>query len=150
MYVEVPIQLNIVVHSTALIIIGSYNSVKFLVRDKISKTDFTGDEAIIEAVGMSDATKFPFIGGGILLLLYVLVKYFGKVAVNVFLMVYFLFVGMESFKGILNNYTPIGKIKEDDKKFNLKTPFLFKGVSVMGQSFSISGFEIVSLLCSVF
>lgn len=119
-----------------------------MIRDKISKTDFTGDEAIIESVGMSEASKFPLIGGAMLLFLYVLVKYFGKGAVNAFLIVYFIFIGMESFKGILNNYTSIGKIREDASLDNMKTPMLFKKTTVLGVSLSFSKFEILALACS--
>ena len=136
-------------HSTALIIIGSYNSVKFLVRDKISKTDFTGDEAIVESVGISEASKFPLIGGAILVFLYILVKYFCKIAVNTFLITYFVFIGMESFKGILNNYTAIGKIRDDPNVQNLKSPLIFRKVNFVGVSLSFSKFELIALACSV-
>ena len=131
-----------------MIIIGSYNSVKFLIREKISKTDFSGEEAVIESVGMSDAYQFPILGGSLLVFLYVLVKYFGKGVVNSFLICYFVFVGMESFKAILNNYTSFGKIKQDSKENNFKTPILFKNVSIMGMDLSISKFDLVALLCS--
>ena len=80
-YVVVPLTFNIIIHATLLIIIGSINSVKFMIRDKISRTDFT-HEAVVESVGMKEAYKFPIIGSLLLFTLYVLVKYFGKEAVS--------------------------------------------------------------------
>jgi len=141
--VPVPIPLNILVHSVALIIIGSVYSVKFLIREKISKTDFSHDESVIEAVGMSEAYKFPIVGGGILLSLYILVKFFGKNSVNLFLIGYFMLIGMESFKGILNNYTRLGKVKEKSDIANIKTPILFKDVNILGVDLSISIFDLI-------
>ena len=114
-----------------------------MVRDKISKTDFSGDESIVEAVGMTEAYQFPIIGGGVLLSLYALSKAFGPTVLNYVLLLYFVFVGMESFKGILNNYTFIGKIKQDEKVKNLKSPILFHNVHLLGVNFSLSGFDIL-------
>lgn len=119
-----------------------------MVRDKISKTDFSGDESIVEAVGMTEAYQFPIIGGGVLLSLYALSKAFGPTVLNYVLLLYFVFVGMESFKGILNNYTFIGKIKQDEKVKNLKSPMLFHNVHLLGVNFSLSGFDILCLVCS--
>lgn len=147
-YTVVPLTLNMLIHSTALIIIGSVNSVKFMIREKISKTEFHADDPIIEAVGMSEAYKFPVVGSAMLFSLYVLVKYFGKEVVNIALVCYFMLIGMESFKGILNNYTSIGKSKEDDPK-SIKHPILFKDVKILGFELSISKFDIICLICSV-
>lgn len=140
--------LNIIIHATLLIIIGSINSVKFMIRDKISRTDFT-HEAVVESVGMKEAYKFPIIGSMLLFTLYVLVKYFGKEAVSAFLIVYFMIIGMESFKGILNNYTNIRHSKPDDPN-SIKHPLFLKDVVILGYDMSISKFEILCLACSIF
>lgn len=131
-----------------LIIIGSINCIKFLIREKISKTDFHKDDPIVEAVGMKEAYKFPIIGSVLLFTLYVLVKYCGKEAVSLFLIGYFMFIGMESFKGILNNYTSIGKQRASDPK-SIKHPIALNGVVVLGYDFSISKFDLLCLTCSV-
>lgn len=147
-YVPVPLTLNILLHSTLLIVIGCINSIKFLIREKISKVDFRDDDPIVEAVGMKEAYKFPIIGSIMLFTLYILVKYCGKEAVSLFLIVYFMFIGMESFKGILNNYTSIGKSRANDPG-SIKYPILLKDVSVLGYDISISKFDLVCLLCSI-
>ena len=147
-YVVVPLTLNIILHATLLIIIGSINSVKFMIRDKISRTEFDKDEVIVESVGMKEAYKFPIIGSVLLFTLYVLVKFVGKEAVSMFLIVYFMVIGMESFKGILNNYTTIGKTKATDPN-SLKAPLILKGVTVLGYDLSISLFDIICLACSI-
>ena len=135
-------------HSTLLIIIGSVNSVRFMIRDKISRTNFDGDEAIIESVGASEAYKFPILGSAMLFTLYLLVKFAGKEIVSAFLIAYFMLIGMDSFKGILNNYTFIGKYKEDDPE-SIKYPILFKDKKLFGNDVSLSKFDLVCLACSI-
>lgn len=147
-YVVVPLTLNILIHSTLLIIIGSVNSVKFMIRDKISRTEFHEDEPMIEAVGTSEAYKFPIVGSIMLFSLYVLVKYFGKEVVSIFIVGYFMLIGMESFKGIINNYTSIGKAKQSDPN-SVKYPILFRDVKLFGMDFSISKFDLLCLGCSI-
>lgn len=61
-YVTVPLTLNILIHSTLLIIIGSVNSVRFMIRDKISRTNWDEDGPVIETVGKADALRFPIVG----------------------------------------------------------------------------------------
>jgi len=136
------------VHSTLLIIIGSVNSVRFLIRDKISRTNFDGDEAVIESVGASEAYKFPILGSAMLFSLYILVKYAGKDIVSAFMIGYFMLIGMDSFKGILNNYTFIGKYKEDDPE-SIKYPILFKDKKIFGNDVSLSKFDLICLACSI-
>lgn len=128
-----------------MIIIGSYNSVKFMFREKLMKTD--DQEAIIESVGMSEAYKFPIIGSLMLFTLYVLVKFAGKEIVSLFLIGYFMLIGMESFKGIINNYTWVGQQREDDPK-SVKYPIFFKDFKPMGVDLSLSKFDIVCLVLS--
>lgn len=147
-FVPVPLTLNILLHSTLLIIIGCINSIKFLIREKISKVDFRDDDPIVEAVGWKEAYKFPLIGSFMLFTLYILVKYCGKEAVSLFLIAYFMFIGMESFKGILNNYTRIGKSRASDPG-SIKYPIVLKDVSVLGYDISISKFDLLCLVCSI-
>lgn len=147
-YVVVPISLNILVHSVLLIIIGSVNSVKFMIRDKISRTEWNSDDPMIEAVGMSEAYKFPLVGSAMLFGLYVLVKFFGKEVVGIVLVFYFMLIGMESFKGIINNYTSIGKQRASDPN-SIKHPILFKGVNIFGNDVSMSKLDIICLILSI-
>ena len=147
-YVTVPLTLNILIHSTLLIIIGSVNSVRFMIKDKISRTNWDEDTPIIETVGTADALKFPIIGSWMLFGLYVLVKYAGANVVSGAMTFYFMLIGMESFKGVLNNYTSIGKIKEDEEG-SFKYPILLKDVEVFGQDFSLSKFDLLCLTLSI-
>ena len=132
--------LNILLHSTLLIIIGSYNSVKFMFREKLLKGD--DEEAIIESVGMSEAYKFPIVGSLMLFTLYVLVKFAGKEIVSLFLIGYFMLIGMESFKGIINNYTWVGKQSEEDPK-SVKYPIVLKDFKPMGMDLGMSKLDFV-------
>lgn len=147
-YVEVPLLANIILHSTLLIIIGSVNSVKFMIHDKISRTEFHHDDPVVEAVGMKEAYKFPIIGSVMLFTLYVLVKYFGETAVSMFLLGYFMIIGMESFRGILNNYTSIGKIRANQEG-SIKKAFLLEDFNVFGFDMSLSVFNLLCLGLSV-
>lgn len=133
-------------HSSILILIGSINSIKYIIHEKISKKHFEGDDGITEAVGMMDALKFPIIGGFILVSLYILVKYFGNVAVNIFLVSYFIIIGMESFKGIINNYTSIGKQSSKDPN-SIKYPFIGNPENTLfGIHLSLSKFDLLCIM----
>ena len=46
------------------------------------------EDSKIETMTSSDAMQFPIVAGGVLVGLYVLIKYFGKEYVNYFLLVY--------------------------------------------------------------
>ena len=147
LYVEVNLTLNILVHSTLLIIIGSVNSVRFLIRDKISRTNWDEDAPIVETVGKAEAYKFPIIGSLMLFSLYVLVKYAGKEVVSAAMIFYFMLIGMESFKGVLNNYTSIGKSKAEDPD-SIKYPIVLKDVEIFGNDLSFSKLDFICLACS--
>lgn len=148
LYVTVDITLNILVHSTLLIIIGSVNSVRFMIRDKISRTNFDDDQPIVESVGTAEAYKFPVVGSIMLFSLYVLVKYCGKEIVSGFMIIYFMLIGMESFKGVLNNYTSIGQIKEEEEG-SFKYPILFKDVKILDNDISLSKLDLLWLVLSI-
>lgn len=141
-FIVIPLTLNILIHSVLLIIIGSVNSVKFMVRDKISRTEWNDDEPMIEVVGTREAYQFPIIGSIMLFSLYLITKFAGKEIVGFVLVGYFMLIGMESFKGIITNYTSIGKQKTSDPT-SLKHPILFKGVNVFGMDLSMSKLDII-------
>ena len=148
-YVAIPIHLNISIHACALIIIGCVNSIRFLIQENISKTHFSGDDGVVEAVGMSEALKFPLIGGVILVSLYVMIKYLGDWAVNTFLIAYFIVIGMESFRGIINNYTSVGNQKTEDPK-SIKYPLIGNPDNMfLGIRLSISKLDIIWMLISI-
>jgi hypothetical protein len=141
-FIVIPLTLNILLHSVLLIIIGSVNSVKFMIRDKISRTEWNDDEPMIEVVGKSEAFQFPIVGSIMLFSLYLITKFAGKEIVSLVLVGYFMLIGMESFKGILCNYTFIGKQKVADPT-SLKHPVLFKGVKVFGMELSMSKLDLI-------
>ena len=106
-FVTVPITVNMAIFPLAIIYIGSVKSVMLLIREKISKTDFSS-EANIEVMGKKEAMKFPVIGSAMLLGLYLMIKFFGKGVVNILLLVYFTIGGVESIEELLDTYATKG------------------------------------------
>lgn len=85
----VPLHINIAVFSIAIIIIGSYRSIVEMIADiKKQHIEGKGEESNIETVTSKDAMQFPLVAGGVLVGLYTLIKFFGKDAVNYFILVY--------------------------------------------------------------
>ena len=98
---------------------------------------------------MGEALKFPLIGGAILVSLYVMVKYLGDWAVNAFLITYFIVIGMESFRAIINNYTSIGDQKTEDSN-SIKHPLIGNpNNSFLGIRLSISKLDLMCMTISV-
>lgn len=98
---------------------------------------------------MGEALKFPLIGGAILVSLYVMVKYLGDWAVNAFLITYFVVIGMESFRAIINNYTSIGDQKTEDPN-SIKHPLIGNpNNSFLGIRLSISKLDLMCMAISV-
>ena len=104
-FISIPVQINITVYSLAIIYIGSVKSVELMIRTKIAhREDGEGEEEEIETIGAKEAKQFPIMGSAVLLGLYLAIKIFGKGIVNVFLMTYFGFSGMESLRELISSY----------------------------------------------
>lgn len=85
---KIPIHLNICVFSIAIIIIGSYRSLREMITE-MKKVHLLGKKSEgIETISNKDALQFPLFAGATLLGLYLLIKFFGKDSVNLFVLGY--------------------------------------------------------------
>ena len=86
---KIPLHLNITVFSLAIIIAGSFRSLRELIT-QVKKVHIDGDteDSQVETISNKDALQFPVFAGGMLLRLYGLIKVFGKESVNYFLLAY--------------------------------------------------------------
>ena len=86
---KIPLHLNITVFSLAIIIAGSFRSLRELIT-QVKKVHIDGDteDSQVETISNKDALQFPVFAGGMLLGLYGLIKVFGKESVNYFLLAY--------------------------------------------------------------
>lgn len=99
-FVVIPVPLNLVVTSTAIVFIGSHRSLNLLASE--SEGGVPREEK--EVMSANDAYKFPFIGSAALFGLYVAFKYFDKDTVNLLLSVYFCLVGVFTLTGSLSKF----------------------------------------------
>ena len=60
----------------------------------------------IETVSKNDALQFPFVAGGVLVGLYVLIKYFGKDKINYFLLAYIAVGSTTGIKALITSFVP--------------------------------------------
>ena len=102
---KVPIHLNITVFSLAIIIVGSYRSLREMIIEmkKFLLQGKKNEESAIETVSAKDAMQFPLYAGGMLLALYVLIKIFGKESVNYFILVYIAIGSTTGIKALLSS-----------------------------------------------
>jgi len=99
----VPIQISITVHSMVIIAIGSFKSLEEMLK-QIKRIHILKDNSKasnIEQMNFNDAWQFPIVAGCTLCGLYFAMDYFGKDAVNYFLMVYIAMGGIAGVKSIL-------------------------------------------------
>jgi len=99
----VPIQISITVHSMVIIAIGSFKSLEEMLK-QIKRIHILKDNSKasnIEQMNFNDAWQFPIVAGCTLCGLYFAMDYFGKDAVNYFLMVYIAMGGIAGIKSIL-------------------------------------------------
>jgi minor histocompatibility antigen H13 len=97
----VPLHLNVAAFSLCIIIIGSFKSLEAMVAE-FKKVYLEGKKSEnIEAVSAKDAAQFPIVAGIMLVSLYVLIKYFGKDAVNYFILVYIALGSATGIKALL-------------------------------------------------
>lgn len=99
-YVALPVTLNLIVTSTAIVFIGSHRSLNLLVSEEHGGPK--KDEK--ETISANDAYKFPFVGSAALLGLYVAFKFFDKDTVNLLLSLYFSLVGVLTLTGSLSKF----------------------------------------------
>lgn len=99
-FYAMPIALNLIVTSTAIVYIGSHRSLHLLVAEEHGGPK--KDEK--ETISAADAYKFPFIGSAALFGLYIVFKYFDKDTVNLVLSAYFSIVGVATLTGTVSKF----------------------------------------------
>lgn len=98
----VPIQISITLHSMLIIALGSFKSLEEMLKQiKKVHIDKEGGSSNIEKMSFNDAWQFPIVAGITLCGLYFAMEYFGKDAVNYFLMVYIAMGGSQGVKAML-------------------------------------------------
>jgi uncharacterized membrane protein YcgQ (UPF0703/DUF1980 family) len=102
---KVPIQISITLHSMLIIALGSFKSLEEMLKQiKKVHIDKTGGSSSIEKMSFNDAWQFPVVAGATLCGLYFAMQYFGKDAVNYFLMVYIAMGGTQGVKALLEAF----------------------------------------------
>jgi len=99
-YVVIPVPLNLIVTSTAIVFIGSHRSLNLLV----SEEDGGPVKEEKEVLTANDAYKFPLVGSASLFGLYLAFKYLDKDTVNLVLSLYFSVVGVATLTGSLSKF----------------------------------------------
>lgn len=101
----VPIQISITLHSMLIIALGSFKSLEEMLKQmKKIHIDKEGGSSNIEKMNFNDAWQFPIVAGITLCGLYYAMEYFGKDAVNYFLMVYIAMGGSQGVKAMLESF----------------------------------------------
>ena len=101
----VPIQVSITLHSMLIIALGSFKSLEEMLKQiKKVHIDKTGGSSSIEKMSFNDAWQFPVVAGVTLCGLYFSMQYFGKDAVNYFLMFYIAMGGTQGIKALLEAF----------------------------------------------
>lgn len=88
-----------------IIALGSFKSLEEMLKQiKKVHIDKTGGSSNIEKMSFNDAWQFPVVAGITLCGLYFSMEYFGKDAVNYFLMVYIAMGGSQGVKAMLESF----------------------------------------------
>lgn len=112
---QIPIQLNVTLHSMLIIAIGSFKSLEEIIKQiKAVHIEGKGEDANIEKMSFNDAWQFPIVAGCTLCSLYFAIQYFGKDTVNYFLLCYIAIGGTVGIKSMIQSFMP-GKFDHIDK-----------------------------------
>lgn len=99
---KIPIQISITIHSMLIIAIGSFKSLEEMLKQmKAIHIDKSGKGGNIEKMGFDDAWQFPIVAGCTLCGLYFGMEYFGKEAMNYFIMAYIAVGGTTGIRSIM-------------------------------------------------
>lgn len=115
--IALPVSLNLIVTSTAIVFIGSHRSLSLLV----SESDGGPKKDEKETLSAHDAYKFPFVGSAALFGLYIAFKYFDKDTVNLLLSLYFSVVGVATLTSSLSKF--VCQFITSPAKFGFKKTF---------------------------
>ena len=126
---QVSIHVCMPIYALSIINIGARRSVyEMIVEYKkihVDKRAGKGTDEGVETMSQSEVLQFPIYAGATLCGMYFAIEYFGKDAVNNFILCYFALVGSQSVKGLLLSLK-LPKFEELDGKrlFHLKFDFL--------------------------
>ncbi|CDW88328.1 signal peptide peptidase family protein [Stylonychia lemnae] len=129
---KIPIHLSICVYSLAIIIIGSYRSLREMI-GQMKKVHINGQKSEgIETLSNKDALQFPLFAGATLLFLYLLIKFFGKESVNYFVLAYIALGSTTGIKALIQSFTGTMFDKIDEGKIiNIKNSYIELEVSLL-------------------
>jgi minor histocompatibility antigen H13 len=113
-YIVIPVPVNLIVTSTAIVFIGSQRSLHLLV----SEQDGGPTKEDKEVLSAKDAYKFPIVGSATLFSLYLAFKYFDKDTVNLILSLYFSVIGVLTLTGSLSKF--VSQFVTSSSKFGFK------------------------------
>ncbi len=114
-YIVIPVPVNLIVTSTAIVFIGSQRSLHLLVHE----SDGGPSKADKEVLSSKDAYKFPIVGSVTLFSLYLAFKYFDKDTVNLILSFYFSVIGVLTLTGSTSKF--MSQFITSTKKYGFKT-----------------------------
>lgn len=113
-FIAIPVALNLVVTSTAIVVLGSYRSLRMLDPEAVPL-----DEK--EALSSTDAMKFPVVASCSLYGLYYAFKHFDKDTVNMILACYFSLAGVVT---LTSTFAPfVSGFIRGSKKYGFKKTF---------------------------
>lgn len=119
--VVIPVPLNLILTSTAIVFIGSQRSLHLLVAEEHGGVAKEEREIISE----KDAYKFPLVGSATLFGLYCAFKYFDKDTVNLLLALYFSVIGVLTLTGSLSKF--VAQFVPSKEKYGFKKRFPLVG-----------------------
>ena len=141
---KIPIQVNVCIHSVLIIAIGSSKSLEEMLRimKKIHVDKNYEGEAGIEQMSFNDAWQFPIVAGFSLCGLYFSMQYFGKDAVNYFLLCYIAVGGAAGIKAMLTSF--VGNMFDEYDKENVVNI----SIKMIGLEIQATQFDLLCLLIS--
>jgi minor histocompatibility antigen H13 len=139
--VALPIPVNLIVTSTAIIYIGSHRSLTLLLSE--AEGGVSNDEK--EVLSAKDAYKFPIIGSLSLFGLYLAFKYFDKNSINLILSLYFSLIGVFTLTNTFSKF--LSQFLTNPKKYGWKTANPLPVIGEIDLTFTLA--EGICFLCSI-
>lgn len=115
-FIIIPVPVVLILISTSIVIIGSYNSLK-LVSNDVKPEDK-------ETLTQQDVYSFPILGSASLLGLYLVFKYFDKETVNMLISYYFLLISVLSLTGWFSKLISSFIISKKQYGFKTTLPYI--------------------------
>jgi len=140
---KIPLQFNITLQSVLIISLGAFKSVEELLKQmKRIHIDKLGGSDSVEKMSFSDAWQFPIMAGVTLCSMYFAMEYFGKEAVNYFVLFYIACGGSQGIKALINAISP-GSFDHMDKENVVDI-----NIKLIGLELQMSIFDFICLFIS--